>query len=287
MVFRRRRRDVDASSSRKPDDAGNEAGDAATPTGTDESAGAADGSRVAEEDAGDSDTSKPDRSNGPFDASEVDLESARESRIDLGGLLVKGVQSMKIQLQVDKRSGRGTSALLGVEDAAVQLVAVAAPRTSGMWEQSRAEIAVDAQRRGGRAEEGTGPFGTEVRLVVPVKMKDGRQGQQPSRVSGIDGPRWMLRATFLGKAITDAAAFQRMVALVRQVVVVRGDAPMPPGEVIPLTPPARGDGDDDESVPTVTDGAVADERSGDEDAGNQAGGEDAGRGSDTSEAGPR
>ncbi|NEE01420.1 DUF3710 domain-containing protein [Phytoactinopolyspora halotolerans] len=224
-MFRRRRRQEQEAG-----DQPSEAGSAAVEQDADSTE--AGDERVAAE-------QPPDRSNGPFDSSEVDLEEARQNRIDLGGLLVRAVQGMKLQLQVDKRSGRATSAILGLDDAAVQLVAVAAPRSSGLWEQTRLEISTSAQRRGGSVQEGPGPFGTEVRMVLPVKTKDGREGRQPSRVSGIDGPRWMLRATFLGKAITDAAALQKMVALVRQVVVVRGDAPMPPGEVIPLRPPAQ------------------------------------------------
>ncbi|WP_165367333.1 DUF3710 domain-containing protein [Phytoactinopolyspora endophytica] len=226
-MFRRRRRD-DQEAREEPGQA------ESTPEQPDAEPGAGEDERAAP-----ADTEVFDRRNGPFDSSELDLDEARRNRIDLGGLLIRAVEGMKLQLQVDKRSGRGTSAILGLEDAAVQLVAVAAPRTSGMWEQTRLEIATTAQRRGGTAQEGPGPFGTEVRMVVPVKTKDGKEGRQPSRVSGIDGPRWMLRATFLGKAITDAAAFQRMVALVRDVVVVRGDAPMPPGEVIALQPPER------------------------------------------------
>lgn len=180
---------------------------------------------------------KSDRSSGPYDAAEVDLDDARRGRIDLGGLLIKPVAGMKMQLQVDKRSGNATSVVLTVDEAAVQLVAVAAPRSSGLWEQTRLQIAEDAKRRGGRHEEAPGPFGTEMRLVVPVQSPEGKQVLQPSRVSGIDGPRWMLRATFLGKATTDASVFQQLAALVRQVVVVRGAGPMPPGDVITLKPP--------------------------------------------------
>ncbi|WP_162606695.1 DUF3710 domain-containing protein [Jiangella asiatica] len=187
-------------------------------------------------DAGES--PKSDRTGGPFDASEVDLSSARSGRIDLGGLLIKGAPGMKLQLQVDQRTGNATSALLTVGEAAVQLIAVAAPRSSGMWAQTRLQIAQDAKRRGGRAEEATGPFGTEMRLVVPVQAPDGKQMLQPSRVSGIDGPRWMLRATFLGRATNDATVFGQLVDLVKQTVVIRGEGPMAPGDVIVLKPPA-------------------------------------------------
>jgi hypothetical protein len=183
---------------------------------------------------------KTPRPSGPFDGSEVDLDEARRTHIDLGGMLVPAMQGMQVQLQLDNRSGKGTSALLRVEKAAVQLIAIAAPRTSGMWEQTRLQVSEDAKRRGGTADEGTGPFGVEIRAVVPMTTPEGKKGRQPSRVSGIDGPRWMLRATFLGAATTDAAMLQRMVEVVRGVVVLRGDSPMPPGDVIPLTPPDDG-----------------------------------------------
>lgn len=183
---------------------------------------------------------KTPRPSGPFDASEVDLTEARRTRIDLGGLLVPGIQGMQVQLQLDKPSGRAIRALLRLDNAAVQLIAVAAPRSSGMWDQTRLQVIEDAKNRGGTAEEASGPFGPEVRAVVPVTTSEGKKGRQPSRVSGIDGPRWMLRATFLGSATSDPAELQRMADLVRGVVVVRGEQPLPPGDVISLTVPNDG-----------------------------------------------
>lgn len=188
---------------------------------------------------------------GPFDAADVDLDAARRDRIDLGGLLVKGTTGMKLQLQVDKGTGNATSVVMSTAEAAVQLMAVAAPRGSGLWEQTRLQIAADARRRGGRADEAQGPFGVEVRVVVPVQGPDGKQVLQPSRVSAVDGPRWMLRATFLGKATTDATAFQELVDVVRQSVVVRGANPMPPGDVIALKPPAGGPDEDTQPGPSA------------------------------------
>ncbi|WP_162605582.1 DUF3710 domain-containing protein [Jiangella ureilytica] len=200
--------------------------------------GAGSGSGEPGEAGDEGESPKSDRTGGPFDESEVDLAEARKGRVDLGGLLVKAAPGMKLQLQIDQRTGNATSAVLAIEDAAVQLIAVAAPRSSGMWGQTRLQITQDAKRRGGRADEAPGPFGPEIRLVVPVQAPDGKQVLQPSRVSAVDGPRWMLRATFLGKATNDAAVFQQFVDLVKQTVVVRGQAPMAPGDVIALKPPA-------------------------------------------------
>ncbi|HEX6234358.1 MAG TPA: DUF3710 domain-containing protein [Jiangellaceae bacterium] len=182
---------------------------------------------------------KASRSHGPYDSAEVDLEELRADRIDIGGLLIRRVEGMQVQLQVDEKTGRPASVMVVLGDAAVQLIPVAAPRSSGLWDQTRLQIAADAQRRGGTAEEAAGPFGTEIRIVLPVTTQEGKKGVQPSRIAGIDGPRWMLRATFLGAATNNADAFGRLVQIVRDTVVVRGDNPMPPGELIPLRPPQQ------------------------------------------------
>jgi len=176
---------------------------------------------------------------GPFDAGDVDPAVARKGRVDLGGILVPAVQGMKLQFRVDEKSGKSGRVTVVADDAAVELIAIAAPRSSGMWEQTRAGIMEDAKRRGGKADEAEGPFGTELRVLLPVTTSDGKKGVQPSRIAGIDGRRWMLRATFIGGATTNATAFARLVQVVRGVVVVRGERPMAPGDVIALTPPVH------------------------------------------------
>lgn len=193
----------------------------------------------AEPAAPEDDTGRPPRPNGPFDESEIDLERARADRVDLGGLLVPTGTDLKLQLQVDEKSGRATSAMVVLGDAAVQLIPVAAPRSSGLWEQTKLQVLADARRRGGTVEEAAGPFGTEVRIVLPVTTADGKKAVQPSRITGIDGPRWMLRVTFLGSATTKPDVFSRLVQVVRDTVVIRGQAPMPPGDLIPLRPPEQ------------------------------------------------
>ena len=74
-----------------------------------------------------------------------------------------------------------------------------------------------------------GPFGVRRSASWSrSRTAEGKSGLQPSRVVGIDGPRWMLRATFLGTAITDPHAFAGLVKVVRDVVVVQGDRAMAP-----------------------------------------------------------
>jgi Protein of unknown function (DUF3710) len=178
------------------------------------------------------------RAEGPFDVSEVDdgdLEA--DDRIDLGALRVAGMPGMELGLQVDEGSGVVQAVLLMLDDSALELRAFAAPKTSGIWDEVRQEIMDEAAKMGGTATETDGPFGTELVLVVPVEDPEGQVFSQTSRVIGVDGPRWLLRATVLGRAAVEADAAAPMEETLRNVVVVRGNEPMAVREGLPLRLP--------------------------------------------------
>ncbi|MFK4085772.1 DUF3710 domain-containing protein [Kribbella sp. NPDC020789] len=178
------------------------------------------------------------RDEGPFDSSEVDPELLEaDDRIDLGALVISGLPGMELRLQVDEQSGQVQAILLVVEESALELRAFAAPKRSGIWDEVRQEIAGEATRMGGTATEAEGTFGTELVLVVPVEDPDGKIYSQTSRVVGIDGPRWLLRATILGRAAVEPDAAAPLEQTLRQVIVVRGDEPMAVRESLPLRLP--------------------------------------------------
>ncbi|MFW6187659.1 MAG: DUF3710 domain-containing protein, partial [Actinomycetota bacterium] len=79
-----------------------------------------------------------------------------------------------------------------------------------------------------------GPFGLQVLTRFPATASDGTRGFRLARFVGVDGPRWFVRAVFTGTAAESAAALDEVV---RELVVVRGDRPMPPRELLPLTVP--------------------------------------------------
>ncbi|MET9272414.1 DUF3710 domain-containing protein [Kribbella sp. NPDC003557] len=178
------------------------------------------------------------RAEGPFDSSEVDAADLEaEDRIDLGALVVTGMPGMELGLQVDEQSGVVQAVLLMLDDSALELRAFAAPKTTGIWDEVRQEIAAEAARMGGTATETDGPFGTELVLVVPVEDPEGQVFSQTSRVIGVDGPRWLLRGTVLGRAAVEPDAAEPMEATLRNVVVVRGNEPMAVRESLPLQLP--------------------------------------------------
>lgn len=177
------------------------------------------------------------RGNGPWDRAETTRDEDEPGYVDLGGMVVQGAEGLELRLQVDESSQQVASVLLAGSQSGLELRAFAAPRHDGIWDEVRADIATEAQGRDGTVEEVDGDHGVALRVVVPVLTKDGKQGKQASRIVGVDGPRWMLRGTFLGKAATAAGADETLEAAFRAVIVVRGDGPMAPRSMIPLAIP--------------------------------------------------
>ena len=179
---------------------------------------------------------------GPFDVADV---PGTEGRLDVGALWLPLVDGVELQLQMDESTGQVTGVFVVLADSAVQLQAFAAPRHEGIWREICDEIAAGITEQGGTADPGTGPFGHELLARVPSTQPDGKVGFQPLRFTGVDGPRWLLRAVFHGQAAIDPAAAQDLEALVSQVVVVRGAEPMGPRELLPLHLPAGAEGPPD------------------------------------------
>ena len=183
--------------------------------------------------------SSPDRTYGPFDVAEVDLEDEEfaKGRMDLGALIVRLRPGLQARIEVDQQSQRIRAVTLLADRSGVQLQAFAAPRTGGIWTDVSREIAADATKKGGTATALDGPYGPELKVVVPATMPDGKRATQTTRVVGIDGPRWLLRATFFGPAVERSAAGV-LDDVLRDTIVVRGVEPMPPRDPLPLRMPS-------------------------------------------------
>jgi hypothetical protein len=179
------------------------------------------------------------RAHGPWDVSEVDHSTDDPAKIDLGGLVVTGRPGLELRLQVDEKSQQVVAVLLVGPEGAVELRPFAAPRNGGIWDDIRQQIAAETTRRGGTATEAEGVYGKELRVVMPVTTPEGKPAQQPSRVMGIEGPRWLLRATFLGRPATNPNTAGDIESALRDVVVVRGSSPMAPGDPLPLVMPSN------------------------------------------------
>jgi hypothetical protein len=169
---------------------------------------------------------------GPYDSGDTYPEMPRA---DLGSLQVPVGQDYEVQLIVAENQGAWIA--VGHNGSQVQLQAFAAPRREAIWDDVRAEIVAEIAGAGGQSAEGEGPFGTELAAQVPVQPGNTAAGFMPVRFVGVDGPRWFLRGLFQGPAATNPAAAAPLEALIREVVVVRGDHPMPPRDLLELRLP--------------------------------------------------
>ena len=174
----------------------------------------------------------------PTEETDVDdLPDDDVTRVDLGSLLIEPEQGRELRLQVDEASGAVQSVLLAGQDGAIEIRAFAAPRNGDLWSEVRPQIAADTAQKGGTATERDGRFGPELVCQVQVKRKEGGTATQPSRIIGINGPRWLLRATFFGKPALEPDAAADWEDTVTKIAVRRGDHAMPVGEPLPVTLP--------------------------------------------------
>jgi hypothetical protein len=151
-----------------------------------------------------------------------------------------------MELRAEIADERVVAATLVVGRSAIQLQPFAAPRSMGIWEDVRGEIAEGIGQGGGGVREVDGRFGPELVAEVPVGLPDGTVGVQTARFLGVDGPRWFLRAVITGEGAVDAAARAPLEELFAEVVVVRGVEPMAPREPLELRLPLEMAGDPDE-----------------------------------------
>lgn len=188
----------------------------------------------------------PDRARGPWDSEEPMSDLPR---IDLGSVRVPGVEGMQLRMDVDQKSGVVTAVNVAIGDSVLQLQAFAAPRTEGIWDEIRGEIATSITAQGGTVDDLPGPFGRELLARMPVRTPEGRTGHRPARFIGADGPRWFLRGVVTGKAAVDPDAAERLETVFAQTVVVRGAEARPPRDLLALrlpgatpSPSLEGDG---------------------------------------------
>lgn len=174
------------------------------------------------------------RGHGPYDRGEV---ADSGGRLDLGSLWVAGLPGMELRLELEEATGSVVAVTMAVGDSAVQLQAFAAPRSEGLWDEIRDEIAASITRQGGTADVVQGPLGRELHARMPSPGPNGRTVFGPARFLGVDGPRWFLRAVLSGRAASDPDAAGPLLDIVRATVVVRGTEAMAPRDLLPLRMP--------------------------------------------------
>lgn len=165
---------------------------------------------------------------GPYDVSEA---PAGVPRLDLGSLQIPAVEGVEVRVQASPDGGVQQVFLVHGESA-LELGAFAAPRTEGIWGEVRDEIRKSLIADGAAVEETPGEYGVELRARLRTP-----EGSTDVRFVGVDGPRWMVRAVYQGRAAVDPAAAQPLADCLHGLVVDRGTEAKPVREQLALRLP--------------------------------------------------
>ncbi|MBO3725201.1 DUF3710 domain-containing protein [Actinomyces bowdenii] len=186
---------------------------------------------------------------GPWDSHDLPGDQEDAGMLDLGSLRVPAVDGMQLRLE-QARDGSVTAVVLALGGSALELRAFAAPRSTGIWEELRSDIARELSGARAAYEEVEGEHGTEILAHIPMRAPDGTTSTGTVRFIGIDGPRWFLRGVLQGPAAGQGAD-SALREVLRGVVVVRDKQARPPREILPLHAPGSAPAPEAEELPGI------------------------------------
>lgn len=166
---------------------------------------------------------------GPWDVNDEAVPDYDEY-LDLGSYYLPYLLGIQLRIKANRKTRQVLGATVTFGSSSLEIEAFAAPKTMGLWDDMRADLLA----ANSKAQENAGVFGTE--LMLPVTIKGGRS--VTTRIVGVDGPRWMLRGVFSGRAAVmggpETDALNKFFA---DIVVERGDEPLAPRDLIPMHAP--------------------------------------------------
>ena len=179
---------------------------------------------------------------GPWDSMDPEAPDTDEY-LDIGALLLPFLQGSELRLKANSQTGDVLGATITYRSSSLELEPFAAPKSLGLWDEVRSDLL----KANPSCKEVDGVFGKELTLPVKVKGKN-----LLTRVVGIDGPRWMLRGIFSGPAAKGGREKDVLDGYLADLVVVRGDEPLAPRDLVPMHAPItpnqrRGEAEDPES----------------------------------------
>jgi hypothetical protein len=174
------------------------------------------------------DDEAPAPEHGPYDQRHA---PEGVQRLDLGSLLIPAIDGVEVRVQANP-DGVVEQIVLVDGESALQLGVFAAPRSEGIWDEVRAEIAQAMSADGVAPREVAGPYGIELTARVNTP-----EGPADVRFVGVDGPRWMVRALYQGAAAADPSREGSLGQVLSGLVVIRDAEARPVREALPLRLP--------------------------------------------------
>ena len=177
---------------------------------------------------------------GPLEFSS-DLDTS--SMLDLGAVFLPNIPGLEVHLDLDPRSGKGKSVSLHLNMTIAEVQIFAAAVNDDLWATMRDAITSGLRDQKVDCSVEMGRFGTEIHAVMPTVDLDGNAQVQPVRFVGVRGSRWLVRAVISGDGALvveqpNADAGPDIDDVISQLVINRGEDPLPPGERLALRSPS-------------------------------------------------
>ncbi|MCO6558408.1 MAG: DUF3710 domain-containing protein [Bifidobacterium sp.] len=174
----------------------------------------------------------PDRGElyGPWDIDEEEAPNY-DDYLDMGAYYLPFLQGIELRVKANRASGQVLGCTISYKASSLEIEALAAPKTLSLWDG----VSEDLLAANPKASKEPGIFGTEIKL--PVVVKGGKK--LITRIVGVDGPRWMLRGIFSGRAAThpESPETKTLNQFFSDIVVDRGEEPLAPRDLIPMHAP--------------------------------------------------
>ena len=181
---------------------------------------------------------------GPLDVSEV---GSLENIIDFGAIKLPNVnRNLAIKVELEEDTRRLVALTLQTEKSMLQISLFSAPKSSTVWQEVLELLTTSLESQNAQVTPVVGSFGRELMVAMQVPDGEGGSALQQIRFIGVDGPRWLLRGSITGEALSNLTEQAEVERIFRSIVVDRGAEALPPRELVPLTmppgniaPPAR------------------------------------------------
>jgi len=177
------------------------------------------------------DTAGRQANQGPYDKSDL---AAPQELVDFGSLAFVPNPRVSVRAEIEEGTQRIVAISFDFQDSTLQVQAFATPKGSAMWDEVLEDISSSLRTQGVEMQRHTGPFGFELHAEIPLPENQSKT----VRMFGVDGDRWLLRGTISGSALNDLAAKTELEDIFKGMVVNRGEVPLPPRELLPLSLPA-------------------------------------------------
>lgn len=151
--------------------------------------------------------------------------------LDFGSIKVPPREDMQVRLEVAEDSQKVVAITFDISGSTLQVQPYAAARSEGLWLEIRDELAASIKAQGGETTAQIGALGPELIARIPGSAKN---EFRMAKFIGVDGPRWFLRGVVSGAALVDPLAAGHVDDLFRAIIIDRGDAPIPPRELLDL-----------------------------------------------------